>query len=43
MLPQRSPRDYYLMQNNSYNIPELVKSRIDLNGRETYEALKRIW
>lgn len=43
MLPQKDPRNYYLMQNNSYNIPEFIKREVDLNTHDSYESLRKVW
>lgn len=43
MLPQKDPRNYYLMQNNSYNIPEFIKREVDLDTHDSYESLRKVW
>jgi hypothetical protein len=34
LLPQKDPKKYYDSQMFSYNIPEFVEGKIELNGRQ---------
>ena len=40
LLPQKDPKKYYGMLMFSYNIPEFVSDRIDLDGREIVKLTK---
>lgn len=40
LLPQKDPKNYYGMLMFSYNIPEFVSDRIDLDGREIVKLTK---
>lgn len=40
LLPQRNPLEYYLNQFNSYNIPELVKSEVEMSAYETDKKIR---
>ena len=40
LLPQKDPKKYYQMQMFSYNIPEFVSGRIDVDGREIVKLAK---
>lgn len=40
MLPQRSPGEFYLAQDRSYNIPEFITAPIDLNRRKMVGKIK---
>ena len=40
LLPQKNPKKYYGMLMFSYNIPEFVSDRIDLDGREIVKLTK---
>ena len=39
LLPQKSPRLYYLEQMNSYNIPEFVTGPVDFESRRTMDLI----
>ena len=42
LLPQQNPQEYYQKLFFSYNIPELVKSEVDLSARETDLFIRRM-
>lgn len=40
MLPQQHPKRFYTDQENSYNIPELVDGRVEINTRDMVDWIK---
>lgn len=40
MLPQEHPKKFYADQENSYNIPELIDGKVDLNPRDMADWIK---
>ena len=41
LLPQEDPKEYYLRQMNSYNIPEFITGPVDLDSREALRLIDR--
>jgi hypothetical protein len=42
LLPQQNPQEYYQKLFFSYNIPELVKSEVDLTARKTDQLVRKM-